>query len=455
MTIRTFPDDVLLEIFYFYVYETDYDGWHKLIQVCRQWRNVALASPRRLDLLLHCTYERSAREMLEIWPEFPIIVTDGGRPTVEGADNIISALELNDRVSRIRLANVSSPVLVERFEAALQVPFPALADLELSSSSSSVMAPVISDSFLGGSAPPGLRYLGLNRILFPALPNLLLSATGLGYLNIRNIPHSGYISPEAMVTCLAALTRLEGLYLGFQSPRSRPSRASRRRPPLTRTILPALTRLSYKGVTEYLEDLIARIDTPLLEEIEITFFNQLVFDIFRLPKFVCRTEKFTRLDRAEVLLQANSIHVTLPLQTRTFDPTWLKLEISCRTLDWQLSSLAQVCTSCLTTLSTLEHLDIREGRRPPQDWQDDIDNTQWLELLQPFTTVKNLYLSKEVARRVVPALKELAGEQVTELLPALQNLFLNGLQLSGPVEEAVGQFVAARQLSGQPLVIHH
>src|SRR6266851_4711069 len=152
MTIRTFPDDVLLEIFYFYVYETDYDGWHKLIQVCRQWRNVALASPRRLDLLLHCTYERSAREMLEIWPEFPIIVTDGGRPTVEGADNIISALELNDRVSRIRLANVSSPVLVERFEAALQVPFPALADLELSSSSSSVMAPVISDSFLGGSA---------------------------------------------------------------------------------------------------------------------------------------------------------------------------------------------------------------------------------------------------------------------------------------------------------------
>ena len=108
----------------------------------------------------------------------------------------------------------------------------------------------------------------------------------------------------------------------------------------------------------------------------------------------------------------------------------------------------------MTTLSTLEHLDIREARRPPQDWQDDIEDTQWLEILQPFTTIKNLDLSKEVARRVAPVLKELAREQVTEVFPALQNLFLNGLQLSGPVEEVVGQFVAARELSGHPLTIH-
>jgi hypothetical protein len=452
MTIITLPDDILLEIFDFYVYEADHDGWHTLVHVCRQWRNVVFGSPRRLDLELHCKASRSVREMLDIWPDLPIIVADGGRPTVEGADNIISALELNDRVCRIHLGNVSSPVLVERFVAVMQDPFPALAYLSLGLSGE--VAPVISDSFLGGTVPPGLRYFGLRCISFPALPNLLLSATGLCYLNVRDIPHSGYISPEAMVTCLAALTRLESLILGFRSPRSRPSRESRRRPPLTRTILPALIHLGYKGVTEYLEDLVTRIDVPLLQNIEITFFNQLVFDIFRLPKFLVDTEKFTGLDRAEVLLGANTISVTLPLQTGTVDTARLKLQISCRTLDWQLSSLAQVCTSCLTTLSTLEHLDIREARRPPQDWQDDMEDTQWLELLQPFTTIKNLYLSKEVARRVAPALKELAREQVTEVLPALQNLFLNGLQLSGPVEEVVGQFVAARELSGHPLAIH-
>ena len=218
-------------------------------------------------------------------------MADGGRPTVEGADNIISALELNDRVCRIHLDNVSSPVLVERFVAVMQNPIPALAYLSLGLSCE--VAPVISGSFLGGSVP-GLRYFGLKRISFPALPNLLLSATGLSYLNVRDIPHSRYISPEAMVTCLATLTGLESLILGFQSPRSRPSRESRRRPPLTRTILPALIHIGYKGVTEYLEDLVTRIDVPLLQDIEIKFFNQLIFDIFRLPKFEVHETRSSR-----------------------------------------------------------------------------------------------------------------------------------------------------------------
>jgi len=40
-----------------------------------------------------------------------------------------------------------------------------------------------------------------------------------------------------------------------------------------------------------------------------------------------------------------------------------------------------------------------------------------------------------------------------EVLPALQNLFLEDPQPSGPVEEAVGRFVAARQLSGNPIAV--
>jgi len=52
------------------------------------------------------------------------------------------------------------------------------------------------------------------------------------------------------------------------------------------------------------------------------------------------------------------------------------------------------------------------------------------------------------------ALRELAGERVTKVLPTLQNLFIEGLEPSGPIQEALGQFVAARQLSGLPVVIH-
>jgi hypothetical protein len=389
--------------------------------------------------------------MQDIWPELPIFISFVGELTVEGVENMIAALELNDRASRIRLWHVSSSVL-ERFTTVMQCPFPVLTDLSLGSFDG--MAPVLSDSFLGGSAPR-LRYLDLDGIPFPTLPILLLSATDLVWLNLWDIPHSGYISPEAMATCLSTLTRLKELYLSFQSPQSRPDRDQASRPPptLAHIILPSLTRLHFRGVTEYLEDLVAQIDVPLLAYTHITFFNQIVFDISHFPKFLCRAEQYAVLDQADIVLYANSISVTLSSKSRTVHPTTLSLNISCSKLDWQLSALAQVCHLTLSTLSNWDRLDIREYKYPPPDWQDDIENIQWLELFQPFTTVKDLHLSEEVASRVAPALQELAEERVADVLPGLQNLFVVGLQPSEPMQ-AIGQFIAARELSGYPVALH-
>ena len=70
-----------------------------------------------------------------------------------------------------------------------------------------------------------------------------------------------------MVTCLSVLTRLEILVIGFESPRSRPDRKSRRPPPPTRTLLPVLTEFHFRGHEKYLEDLVARIDAPLLDNL--------------------------------------------------------------------------------------------------------------------------------------------------------------------------------------------
>ena len=74
ITISALPDNVLLEIFDFYLdvfqwihtptgerpvprYE---DLWHTLVHVCRRWRCVVFASPRRLNLRLLCTEKRPA-----------------------------------------------------------------------------------------------------------------------------------------------------------------------------------------------------------------------------------------------------------------------------------------------------------------------------------------------------------------------------------------------------------
>jgi hypothetical protein len=148
------------------------------------------ASPHRLHLQLLCTLNRSVKEMLDIWPELPIIISDLGwyrrRKMVENVENVISAIELKDRVSWIDLHVSYSDM--ERFAAVMQDSFPALTHLEIWSNDR--ISPVISNSLLGGSAP-WLKGLSLDGIPFPALPKLLLSATDLVNLHFGTFPILG------------------------------------------------------------------------------------------------------------------------------------------------------------------------------------------------------------------------------------------------------------------------
>jgi hypothetical protein len=82
-----------------------------------------------------------------------------------------------------------------------------------------------------------------------------------------------------------------------------------------------------------------------------------------------------------------------------------------------LSSLEQVFTSSLPPLTMLKDLYIRESPLRLRRWQDDIENTLWLDLLRSFLAVKNLYLSKKFVPRTAPALQELVGGRTTDVLP--------------------------------------
>jgi hypothetical protein len=359
-----------------------------------------------------------------------------------GTDNVIAALGQSNRVCYVDLYLAGWQP--EEVLAAMQVSFPKLTDLWLRSAGETV--PAIPDSFLDGSAPR-LRHFSLSGIPFLGLPKLLLSAAHLGYLRLLNIPHSGYISPEAIVALISALSNLEALSLEFQSPQSRPAR---RPPPSKRSVIPALTSLLFKGVIEYLEDLVTRIDTPRLDGMDVTFFNQIDIDTPRAPRlaqFINRTPKLRKRD-AHVQFNDNFARVGLPPGYRT-----LEIAISCSEPDWQLSSIEQICNSSLYPLSTVEDLYI-EHEYSELVWKDDaIESTLWLQLLFPFTVVKNLYLSKDFAPGIAAALQELVGDGITEVLPGLQNIFVEGLEPSGPFQENIGQFVAGRQLSEHPIAI--
>ena len=83
-----------------------------------------------------------------------------------------------------------------------------------------------------------------------------------------------------------SLTGLMNLSIEFISLTSRSAPTNSGPPLLTCAVLPALTDFAFYGVSEYLEDLIARMDAPLLDIVEIKFFNQLVFDIQQLSRFI-------------------------------------------------------------------------------------------------------------------------------------------------------------------------
>jgi len=458
LMIDMLPEDMLLEIFYFYVDENkQIEAWYTLAHVCQKWRYIVSTFPRRLNLRLLCKdTTREAAEMLEIWPALPVIIQAHFFPTkqrAEGTDNIIAAMKHKGRVCEIALRGISSSLLAsERFAAVTQEPFPALTHLDLLSDVDS--APVLPDSFMDGSAPR-LRTLRLRSVLYPAFGKLLLSATDLVELSLWDIPHSGYISPNAMATCLSTLTRLESLSLGFHSPRSRPERATRRPPPPTRTLLRALTSFQFKGVSEYLEDVAVRIDAPLLHIVHIAFFNQLVFDISQFSEFIGRTEKLRTLDHADLFFRHRSVEMKLHPQTNPgVGRTILAIGISCRELEWQFSALAQVCNLSGPLLSTLGRLDLNIYATGTEDWHHGMENAQWAELLQPFSAVKNLYINA-MHELVVMALCYLAGPTgVTEILPVLRKIFMvcSGFTLDSS-RDRLERFIAARQSSGHPVTI--
>ena len=383
-------------------------------------------------------------ELTGIWPPLPTIIRNWPSFPIPEDYDFDAAVVHQNHVCEVNLSYLTKSQL-QRLASAMQVQLPRLNHLLLGSFDDGHPAPALPDGFLGGSAPR-LLSLKLNSVGFPALPKLLLSATDLVHLTLENISHSGYVSPEAIVTGLAVLASLQSLIIEFRSPLSLSNSDSRPQPSPIRTILPALTCFEFKGVSEYLEHFLARIDAPSLDLISITFFHQLIFDIPQLAQFMKRTTRFGALNEAHVDFGPSCVQVGY-LPPQIFDGK-SGSRILCGMLDWQLSSLAQVSTSFYPSISKVEHLYFYGDRYMLSQWQDDTENMQWLDIFHPFTGVKNLYVVKEISQPIAFILQELVGEDV---LPALESLFLEDLRPR--VKEAIVPFIATQQLLGHPVTV--
>ena len=406
---------------------------------------IIFASPRRLHLQIYCTSGTPVRRNLGIWPALPIILNYSGsrRIAPDDEDNVIAALEHPDRLCSVWLEATGSQW--ERMARVMYKPFPVLTYLCISTNDEN--APVLPTEFFGGSTPC-LQEIDLCGIPFPALPTLLLSAGDLSELYLSKIPPTGYISHEAMVEGLAALSRLKFFEIGFQSATPRPDRI--RLPAVTRTVLP-LSIFKFKGASEYLEDLVSRIDGPLLNHISIDYFNQLVdFQVAQLSKFINHSvADLTLFRRARVAFFNDRVSFDMyphvcPLSLSRGP---IRTAILCEGIDWQVSHMAQVLSQLSATLSNVVHLkleaEVREGRQ-----LKDTDDVEWLLLLHQFSAMQTLHTSQELAGHIALALEGITAGVFTEALP-----FLGLICLEGHPASCVEKFVASRHLSDRPVTV--
>ncbi|KAH9176356.1 hypothetical protein EDB89DRAFT_1940648 [Lactarius sanguifluus] len=436
-TIKVLPEDVLLEIFDFdrlLPVERSWEypwQWHRLIHVCQRWRRVVFSSPRRLDLRLFCSNGTPVKETLAFWPALPIVMRYGGFPgskpaSPEDEENIMTALRHPDRMYEIGLTIDGS--LGDRLATEMQ------------------------------RTMPSLVALSLQGVGFPALPKLLLSTSNLVSLELWNIPRSGYFSPEALVVGLSAMTQLKSFKIHFDFPISHFHASNLRTSPSGRIVLPALTSLKFWGVSEYLEDIVARIDTPLLELIDLRFFNRLIFEIPHLSHFVRRTSQLGSPTQAKIYSSGSTVSVTLitqPGTPHTTIPGQRRLQIMCRQFDWQLSAISQISTQLSPFLSGVGQLDVRTFP-PSAGGHDDSDTARWIELLRPFDGVERLRVVDELVLDIARALQRVTLEPEPELFPALRELFFLGNSREFPdALETIAPFISPRQLSERPVVVYN
>src|SRR5712675_1130141 len=146
MTIDMLPDDVLVEIFKFYVSirywpnSTPRNTWHTLVHVCRRWRHVVFASPRHLNIRLEYDGDRSMSEVLDTWPAvLPVmLLSNPGLRRLQTWQwelwlNLAIALESehHNRICRIQILNIANSRW-ERFAVAMQKSFSRLTHLDIS-----------------------------------------------------------------------------------------------------------------------------------------------------------------------------------------------------------------------------------------------------------------------------------------------------------------------------------
>ena len=422
--IHILDNDSLLQIFNHYrlIQEENWTlrlTWRRIAHVCRRWRYLLYDSSFHLDMCLLLTNDSPSMDTLSHLPPLPLVIdySDKTRTMApKDEDNILIGLQQHGRVRRLGLQAPSSSLRI--WLELMNKHFLGLRDLSLSSTTIEEIDLVLPETLQS----PGLCRLALHGINLPKGLQLLSSAISLSTLILTRIGASCYFPPGHLVTRLQGLPHLEELSIGFAIPIPLPSSEGELLPALIPPVtLPTLRRIIFLGVDVYLDNLVAQINTPLLERLSLTLFFDLIFTLENLTEFIHRTEGLGCLV-ARVTFNKGGPSINVG-HFENQDIGKFSLRVNCEPLDWQIDSATQVCTALGKILSIVEELTLDlDADEMPSDWEDALDNMLGHELLLPFIGVKKLHIGRSLVLEVSQALHSVPGELALELLPELQEL---------------------------------
>jgi hypothetical protein len=212
--------------------------------------------------------------------------------------------------------------------------------------------------------------------------------------------------------------------------------------------LPNLRYFAFKGVSIYLEGLLAWISAPILSTLRVDFFNQLTFTVPHLLQFMQTSENLI-FNVVWLAFHGNSVFLTMHSLDQNGQKRFLELDIKCRHPDWQVASAARILGTISPVLSVVKDLRLdHQEHSLSSEWHNEVDRAQWRELLRLFSNVNTLRVKEELAGELSCSLRSEDGEMPLELLPNLLELecFSNG-----SVGDAFTPFVNERQAAGHPV----
>ncbi|KAI0258627.1 hypothetical protein BC834DRAFT_847254 [Gloeopeniophorella convolvens] len=438
------PDDVLLNVFDFYRLAAPSPAgagagwtwpWHSLVRVCRRWRQLILSSPKRLRLDFLLTYGAPYASILRLPPEFALkfdfsdeVYGDDDSDEDDNDSDLAGvlitwapedfdgvALAFREHPKRIRKINLLAHGSdLRKLFAALTGPTPQLESLRVHATNWPWPFQVFPDDFLKGSTPALCR-IELTGVLppLPSAPHI----THFEFCLEHGVPRDPPSFLDNVVEHVRQMSQLETLHFYCEAYGSVPTGAHNQSPPIgPPTVLPALSRFFFFGLSIHLEVFTCRLVVPMLEDLEVHFKDQSVLAVPSLAGFIHHGAKL-RVPAMVAHLppshgNSGSFKAYLPQDlTRPLITFYVKFVMEVdghRTVSGALvSPVAWICRRIAPVLSSVETLIIRRSGEPRFDgigerWA--LYLPAWYMFLVTFTGVRRMAVENTFALAIARAL---------------------------------------------------